>query len=140
MNFKFIQSLIFSLLLFGHGAGHATSDQAVFNPDTWNVAETYFAALAAGDRQTLMSLLSGDELIRSESQLSDPEYSQFLINRYSSATLEIVGSGVRDGLHTVDIIIWLNDFESIKERLILQAIESPEGTSYRIVSREEFNN
>ena len=139
MNFKPIKSLIFSLLLLGNGAGYAADYQADVNPDTEYVAEAYFAALMAGDRQTLLSLLAEDELIRSENQLRDPAYSQFLTNRYSSARLEIAGSGVLGEFHTVDIIIWLNEVESINERLILRATESPEGTAYRIVSREELN-
>ena len=136
MNFKLLQSFIFSLLLLG--AGNAATGQVTVEQGVQYVAETYFAALSAGDRQTLLSLLAEDELMRSEDQLRDPAYSDFLTNRYSSARLEIVGSDTQGELHSIDIIIWMNDVESIKERLMLRAIETPEGTSYRIVSREEF--
>ena len=139
MNFKLFKACILSLLLLGNGAGYAASGQAVVDADARNVAEQYFAALSAGDRETLLSLLAGDELIRSESQLRDPAYSQFLTSRYSNARLEIAGSGILGDFRTVDIIIWLNEVESIKERLILRATESPAGTTYHIVSREEIN-
>lgn len=136
---KFLNAFIVSLLLLGNGTGYAASNQTPIEPDILNVAETYFAALSSGDLQALLSLLAEDELTGIENQLRDPEYSQFLINRYSDARLEVVGSSAQGELYSVDIIIWMNDIESIKERLILRAIGSPEGTSYRIVSREEFH-
>jgi hypothetical protein len=138
MNDKCIKSIIVSLLLFGNVAGYAATDQAPVEPEILDVTEMYFAALSSGDRQTLLSLLAEDELRGVEDQLRDPAYSQLLVNRYGTARLEVVDSGVQDELYTVDIIIWMNDIESIKERLILRVIDSPDGPSYRIVSREAF--
>ena len=138
MNDKCIKYIIVSLLFFASVAGYAATDQVAVEPEILNVTEMYFAALSSGDSQALLSLLAEDELRGIEGQLRDPAYSQLLVNRYGTARLEIVDSGVQDELYTVDIIIWMNDIESIRERLILRAIDSPDGSSYRIVSREAF--
>lgn len=134
----YIRYFLVSLLLFGKGACYAATGQASVDPAIQGVAVTYFTALSSGDRQTLLSLLAEDALLRSKDQLQDPAYSQFLTDRYSNATLEIVGSGFQGNLQYVDIIIWMNDIESVRERLILRTIDSTDSVSYHIVSREEF--
>jgi len=122
MNNKCIKSIIVSLLLLGNVAGYAANDHVPVEPEILDVAQMYFAALSSGDKD----------------QLRDPAYSQLLVDRYGTARLEIVDSGVQGELYSVDIIIWMNDIESIKERLVIRAIDSPDGPSYRIVSRETF--
>jgi len=138
MNNKCIKSIIVSLLLLGNVAGYAANDHVPVEPEILDVAQMYFAALSSGDSQALLLLLAEDELRGIEDQLRDPAYSQLLVDRYGTARLEIVDSGVQGELYSVDIIIWMNDIESIKERLVIRAIDSPDGPSYRIVSRETF--
>jgi len=139
MRYTLIRYFFVSLLLLGNGNCHAAGGQTSVDPAIRGIANTYFSALSSGDSQALLSLFAEDALLRNKDQLQDPAYSQFLTTRYSSARLEIVGSGVRGDLPTVDIIIWMNDIESIKERLILRAIDGPNGVSYLIVSQETFD-
>jgi hypothetical protein len=70
--------------------------------------------------------------------LSDPAYSQFLTDRYSNARFEVIDGGVSNGLNFVDITIWLNATETVKERLILNTSGDPADTSLHIVARKEL--
>jgi len=135
---RFITAL--SLVLGVASGGNAAGSQVGVEPEVLNVAETYFEALRTADFQTLLSLLAGDERAGIETQLSDPAYTDFLIDRYRNARLEIGGSGAKGDYRFVDITIWINDVESFRERLILQPNDDSAGRSMHIVAREVLHN
>lgn len=116
----------------------ACAGQAGVDPAALAVAENYFSALQLGDRQALLSLFGSRERSRTEAQLSDPAYSQFLRDRYANAWLEITDGGVRSGVSFVDIKIWINDNESFGERLVLKPSDDPRASSLQIVTRKEL--
>jgi len=133
-----IQVLIVLVFIVAGLSGRAdAAGQVQVEPAALAVAQNYFDALKSGDRHTLLALLSGRERARSDAQLNKPDYSQFLIDRYRNARLEVIGGGVEDGFLSVDIAIWLNVSESVKERLILKPLDGT-GSSLSIVAREEL--
>ncbi len=139
---KSIRTLVVTLILFAgvtNGPAVFAAGQLQISPDALVVARTYFDALQAGDRQVLLSLFAGRERSRNEAQLNDPTYSQFLADRYSNARLEIVDGGVKSGITYIDITIWINDTESVKERLILKPSENQADSTLHIVARKELN-
>jgi hypothetical protein len=127
-----------ALILSCGGLPVAFGGQAGIDPASLAVAQTYFSALQSGDRQALLSLLAGKALTRSEAQLNDPAYSQFLAERYRNAWLEVTDGGVINGISYVDIIIWMNETESVRERLILKPSDDPSDPSLHIVARKEL--
>jgi len=142
MVYHTIRALVASLLIMaGSGpvvAGPVGVDSQI-DPGAQAVAQAYFDALQAGNRQALLSLFTGKERTRYEDQLNDPEYSSFLVTRYSHARLETTASGEYSGLPYIDIAIWLNDMEAIRERLILQPASDATGLSYQIAARKELS-
>ena len=140
MVVKGIKALVAAVLvIIGINGPVSAAGQASVDPAALAVAQSYFDALKSGDRQTLLTLLAGNEHARSEVQLNDPTYSQFLVDRYRNASLEVAGGGVRDGVSYVDIIIWINDTESVRERLILKPSSQSGGSSLSIVARKELD-
>lgn len=136
---RYMKIIVTALLLLIASAGMAENTASI-DPETRAVAETYFDALQAGDRQTLLGLLTGRELARNEDQLNDPAYSWFLVNRYNNARLEITDGGVYSGFPFIDIAIWLNDVEAIRERLILQPSAESSASPFQIVGRKELSH
>lgn len=126
------------LMIIGISGPVSAAGQASIDPAALAVAQTYFNALKSGDRQTLLTLLVGHERTRSAAQLDDPAYSRFLTDRYNNARLEVVGGGVRSGISYIDITIWLNATESVKERLILKPA-SAGSSSLSIMARKELD-
>jgi len=116
----------------------AIADQSQIDPQALAVAQSYFDALQAGNAQKLLSLFAGRERLRNETQLKDPTYPQFLADRYSSANLEVLDGGVRSGVSYIDIKIWINNNESVKERLILKPSDDPADSTLHIVARKEL--
>ncbi|MGE5241963.1 MAG: hypothetical protein ACM3NI_09985 [Bacteroidota bacterium] len=132
---RLLRALAASLFFIGTGNVVVQADS---DPGAAGVAQAYFEALRSGNRQALLSLFAGSERQRSEAQLNDPAYSQFLIARYSNARLEITASGEQGGIPFVDIAIWLNAVESVKERLVLRATGNSTGLRYVIAARKEL--
>jgi len=141
MVVKRIKALIATVLVMAsiNGQVSAAVGQGGIDPAARAVAQMYFDALRGGDRQTLLALLAGNERARSAVQLNDPAYSRFLTDRYNNARLEIVDGGVNSGVSYIDITIWLNATESIKERLILKASGGPVNAPLSIVARKELD-
>jgi len=140
MVIKGIKALVAAVLVIvGINGPVSAAGQASVDPAALAVAQSYFDALKSGDRQTLLTLLAGNERTRSEVQLNDPTYSQFLADRYRNARLEVAGGGVRGGVSYVDITIWINDTESVRERLILKPSSQSGGSSLSIVARKELD-
>lgn len=140
MVVKSIKALIAIVLVIAAINGPVNAaGQAQIDPAALAAAQTYFDALRGGDRQVLLALLAGNERTRNAAQLNDPAYSRFLADRYKNARLEIVGEGVSSGVAYIDITIWLNATESVKERLILKALGGPEGFPLSIVARKELD-
>ena len=137
MVFDKIKTYIAVLLMLTAGQT-AFAGQSGIEPAALAVAENYFSALQSGDRQALLSLFGEHERSRSEAQLSDPAYSQFLRDRYVNARLEIIDGGVNSGVSFVDIKIWINDTESFRERLVLKPSADPADSSLHIVARKEL--
>jgi hypothetical protein len=141
MVLKYIRALLATLLVAGgvSGATATAADVSQIDPAALAVAQSYFDALQAGDGNALLSLFAGDERSRSEVQLSDPDYSQFLVDRYRNARFEVSDGGVRNGVSFVDVTIWISDTESFKERLILGSAGDPaDASSLHIVARKEL--
>jgi len=131
-----IRVLVAALLLWAAGAGAAPPAPSVtVAPQVQAVVEAYFAALQAGDTQALAALFGPHERQVAHQQLSDPDYGQFLVDRYQDARLEIVGSATHGAVQLVDIVIWLSDGEAVRERLILRTAPGPNG-GYLIVARK----
>jgi hypothetical protein len=123
---RILWALTAVLLVCGGASSLCSADaESQIEVDVLNVANAYFEALRNGDRETLLSLFSAKFRKRMEAQLSDPAYTQFLIDRYRSARLELGDSGARGGLRFVDITICLDDTECIKERLFLRESGNP---------------
>jgi hypothetical protein len=139
MNLFFIRALVATLLYVG-GVNGAAADPSQIDPAALAVAQSYFDALRSGDEETLLSLFAGDERSRNETQLSDPDYSQYLVDRYRNARYEVTDGGVRNGISFVDLVIWISDTESFKERLILQSSTDPADSSLHIVARKELDD
>jgi len=139
MVLKYVRVLLAALMMAG-GINAAAADQAQIDPAALAVAQSYFDALQSGDEQTLLSLFAADERSRSEAQLSDPDYSQYLVDRYRDARFEVSDGGVRNGISFVDVTIWLSDTESFKERLVLGPSGDPADTSLHIVARKELDD
>jgi hypothetical protein len=138
---RFMRFITALSLVLGVASGvHAAGSQVRIEPEVVNVAETYFEALRTADLQVLLSLLAGDERAGIETQLSDPAYTDFLIDRYRNARLEIEGSGAKGDYRFVDITIWITEVESFSERLILQRNDDPAGRRMYIVAREALHN
>ncbi len=137
MVFNKIKTCLAALLMLAAGQ-MAFAGQSGIDPVALAVAENYFSALQSGDRQALLSLFGGHERSRSEAQLSDPAYTQFLRNRYVNARLEIMDGGVKSGISYVDIKIWINDNEAFRERLVLKPSADPADSSLHIVARKEL--
>ncbi|HEB87040.1 MAG TPA: hypothetical protein ENI68_08515 [Gammaproteobacteria bacterium] len=141
MVVKSIKALVAIVLVIAatngsvNAAGQAQIDPAALAA----VAQTYFDALRGGDRQALLALLAGNERARSAAQLNDPAYSRFLTDRYKNARLEIMDGGMSSGVSYIDITIWLNATESVKERLILKALSGSGGSPLSIVARKELD-
>lgn len=137
-----LRMLTATLLICSGGGvyGAGGKSQVEPEPDVRDVADEYFEALRTGDRQTLLSLFSGQGRQGIEAQLSDPAYTQFLIDRYRNARLETNDSGARGETRFVDITIWLNDTEYIKERLILKEAGDPNSRPLSIVARRVLNH
>jgi len=142
MTFKYIRTLVAALLMVAAGshAALAADNQSQIDPAAESLARTYFSALQSGNRQVLLSLFTGTARARNEAQLNDPAYSQFLVERYSTARLEIVAGGVHGGISFVDIAIWLNGNEFVGERLLLKPSADPADASLYIVARKELLN
>jgi len=136
---RYMKIIVTALLLLIASAGMAENTASI-DPETRAVAETYFDALRAGDQQTLLSLFADKERAKNEDQLRDPAYSWFLMDRYRNARLEITGGGTYSGIPFVDITIWLNDVETIRERLILRPSTDPFAPPLQIVGRKELSN
>jgi len=140
MMFKSLQALIATWLVIAGISGPASAaGPSRIDPAAVAVAQTYFDALKSGDRQTLLALLSGNERTRIEVQLNDPKYSDFLTQRYGNASLEIVDGGVKGGVSYIDITIWINATESVRERLILKPSSKSGGSPLSIVARRELD-
>lgn len=137
MVLKYVRAFVATLLITG-GINGAAAGQSQIDPAALAVAQSYFDALRAGDGRALLSLFAGNERSRSEAQLSDPAYSQFLSDRYRNARFEVTDGGVRSGISFVDITIWISDAESFKERLVLQPSADPADPSLHIVARKEL--
>ena len=137
MVFDKMKACLAALLMLTAGQV-AFAGQAGADPAALAVAESYFSALQSGDRQALLSLFGGRERSRSEAQLSDPAYTQFLRDRYVNARLEVTDGGVKSGVSFVDIRIWLNDYEAFRERLVLKPSDDPADSSLHIVARKEL--
>jgi hypothetical protein len=142
MVVKYVRALLASLLMAGGVSGVATAaaaDLSQIDPAVLAVAQSYFDALQAGDGNALLSLFAGDERARNKAQLSDPDYSQFLVDRYRDARFEVSDGGVRNGVSYVDVRIWISDTESFNERLIIGSSGDPADTStLHIVARKEL--
>jgi hypothetical protein len=140
MIHKYAQVFAVALLVTGvYGLSVAGNpDSTRTERDVQAVAESYFQALQAGDRQTLLSLFSGKERDDLDSQTSDPAYVQFLVERYSDARLEVGDSGSQGSNQFVDVTIWLSNVEALRERLLLSA-SKPGRRDYKIVAREVLN-
>jgi len=139
MFLKYMRALLAILLMAG-GINVAPADPSQIDPAAAAVAQSYFGALQAGDTKALLSLFGDDERSRSEAQLSDPGYSQFLVERYRNARFEMTDGGVRNGISYVDVTIWINDTESFRERLVLGPSADPGDSSLHIVARKELDN
>lgn len=140
MVVKNIKALIAIVLVIAATNGTANAaGQAQIDPAALAVAQTYFDALRGGDRQVLLALLAGNERARSAAQLNDPAYSRFLTDRYKKARLEIMEGGMSRDVSYIDITIWLNATESVKERLILKTLSSSGGSLLSIVARKELD-
>ena len=142
MIHRYAQVFAVALLVTGaYGASAAGSPNSTRTErDVQTVAESYFQALQAGDRQTLLSLFSGKERDDLESQTSDPAYVQFLAQRYSEARLEIGDSGSQGSNQFVDVTIWLGNGEAVSERLVLETTNDRGQRAYHIVARKVLNN
>jgi hypothetical protein len=138
MVLKSIRAFVATLLIAG-GVNLAAADSSQIDPAAAAVAQSYFDALRAGDTKALLSLFAGDERSRSEAQLSDPTYSQFLSERYRNARFAVTDGGVRGGISFVDVTIWINDTESFMERLVLGPSGDPADPSLHIVARKELD-
>jgi len=139
MVLKSIRAFVATLLIAG-GVNLAAADSSQIDPAAATVTQGYFDALRAGDTKALLSLFAGDERSRSEAQLSDPGYSQFLLDRYRNARFEMTDGGVKSGISYVDVTIWINDTESFRERLVLGPSGDPGDSSLHIVARKELDN
>jgi hypothetical protein len=137
MVLKNLKTLLATLFVLAGLSGQATAAGATgVNPDLLAVAQNYFDALQAGDRDTLLSLFGDKERARNEARLSDPSYSQFLRDRYRTARLEVLDDGMISGVSYVDIAIWLNDNEAVRERLIIEPAAA--GSQLVIAGRKEL--
>jgi hypothetical protein len=130
--------MVAALIVAGGSARLSVAGPDDVDPAALAVAQTYFAALQSGDRDTLLSLFAGRALASNEAQLSDPDYSQFLVDRYSSARFEVSNGGVQNGVAFVDVTIWLNDTESVRERLVMKPSADAADSSLYIVSQSEL--
>jgi hypothetical protein len=137
MVLKYVRALVATLFVVG-SVNAATADQSHIAPAALAVAQSYFDALQSGDRQTLLSLFAADERSRNAAQLSDPDYSQYLVDRYRDARFEVADGGAKSGFSFVDITVWLNDTESFRERLLVQPSGDPADSSLHIVARKEL--
>ena len=136
---RFLRTLGVAALILVIGSGRlAAGGQADVDSAALAVAQMYFAALQSGDRQALLSLLADRALERNKAQLEEPAYSQFLTDRYSNARFEVSNGGVKNGVTFVDITIWLNNTETIKERLVLKPSGDPTDPSLHIVAQQEL--
>lgn len=142
MFLKSMRALVAVLVMAGSTgiANIASANPSQIDPAAAAVAQSYFDALRAGDTRALMSLFGGEERSRSEAQLSDPGYSQFLLERYRNARFEMTDGGVKNGISYVDVTIWINDTESFRERLVLGPSGDPGDSSLHIVARKELDN
>jgi len=139
MGMNYRKALVAALLLItGVSGSVAAAGPVGVDPAAQAVAQTYFDALQAGDRRALLGLFAGRERMRSEAQLSDPDYSRFLVDRYRNARLEVTGGGERSGVSYVDVTIWINDSEAVRERLILKP-SGEAGGALSIVARKELD-
>ena len=136
---KFTKGLIAVLLVATGASGSlALAGQPGVDPAALDVAQRYFAALKSGDTQALLALLGGKAHTYNQAQLNDPDYSQFLANRFANARFQVTGGGEQNNILFVDIAIWLNDTESTKERLILKPSKDAAGSSLHITARKEL--
>lgn len=139
MMSKITKALVVTALLVAGGSARlGIAGPEDVDPAALAVAQTYFAALQSGDRETLLSLFAGRALAGNEAQLSDPDYSQFLVERYSNARFEVINGGVQNGISFVDVAIWLNDTEAVRERLVMKPSADSAGSALHIVSQTEL--
>lgn len=130
--------VVAALILAGGSARLCIAGPDDVDPAALAVAQTYFAALQSGDREALLALFADRALASNEAQLNDPDYSQFLVDRYSNARFEVINGGVQNGIDFVDIAIWLNDTESVRERLVIKPSPDPADSTLHIVSQSEL--
>jgi hypothetical protein len=137
MVLKSMRAFVAALFIAG-GINGAAADPAQIDPAALVVAQRYFDALRSGDRQALLSLFAGNERLRNEAQLSDPLYTQLLVEHYRNARFEVTDGGMKSGIPYVDITIWLSNTESLKERLVLRPSDDAADSSLHIVARMEL--
>jgi len=137
MVLNYVRALVATLLMVGAAVG-VFADQSQIKPAVRAAAQSYFDALRSGDTTALLALFAGTERSRNQIQLSDPTYSQFLLDRYRNARFEVSGAGVNSGISFVDVRIWISDAESFRERLVLQPSSGPANATLHIVARKEL--
>ena len=138
MVLNYVRALVATLLMVGAAVG-VFADQSQIKPAVRAAAQSYFDALRSGDTTALLALFAGTERSRNQIQLSDPTYSQFLLDRYRNARFEVSGAGVNSGISFVDVRIWISDAESFRERLVLQPSSGPANATLHIVARKELD-
>jgi len=102
-----------------------------------DLVSRYFAALAQGDTETVLSLIGGELLLNRQRLLENPEYSDYLSTNYWNSTISVVHSRkIAANLVAVDASIQKSPEEPFTVQLLVESLDEA-GETLLIVGEQD---